>query len=47
MSSAICFDFGNTRMKAALFLNGSLKEIRVLSTGDVQEIEKLLIRKFL
>jgi type III pantothenate kinase len=43
MSSAICFDFGNTRMKAALFLNGSLKEIRVLSTGDVQEIEKLLI----
>ena len=42
MSTTICFDFGNTRLKAAIFTNASLVELRVLETGSVQEIEKLL-----
>jgi type III pantothenate kinase len=42
MSTTICFDFGNTRLKAAIFTNTSLVELRVLETGTVQEIEKLL-----
>ena len=42
MSTTICFDFGNTRLKAAIFTNAALVELRVLETGNVQEIEKLL-----
>jgi len=42
MSTTLCFDFGNTRLKAAIFNNASLIELRVLETGTVQEIEKLV-----
>jgi len=42
MSTSICFDFGNTRLKAAIFTNASLTELRVLENGNVQEIEQLL-----
>ena len=42
MSTSICFDFGNTRLKAAIFINTALVELRVLETGNVQEIENLL-----
>ena len=42
MSTTICFDFGNTRLKAAIFTSAVLVELRVLETGSVQEIEKLL-----
>ena len=42
MSTTICFDFGNTRLKAAIFINAALVELRVLETGSVQEIEKLV-----
>jgi len=42
MSTTICFDFGNTRLKAAIFTNASLIELRVLETGSIQEIEKLV-----
>jgi len=42
MSTTICFDFGNTRLKAAIFTNASLIELRVLETSSIQEIEKLV-----
>ena len=42
MSTTICFDFGNTRLKAAIFTSAVLVELRVLETGNVQEIEKLV-----
>ena len=42
MSTSICFDFGNTRLKAAIFTNAALVELRVLATGNLEEIEKLL-----
>ena len=43
MSTTICFDFGNTRLKAAIFTNASLLELRVLENGSIQEIEKSII----
>ena len=42
MSTTICFDFGNTRLKAAIFTNAALVELRVLETGNLEEIENLL-----
>ena len=42
MSTSICFDFGNTRLKAAIFSNAALVELRVLATGNLEEIEKLV-----
>ena len=43
MSTTICFDFGNSRLKAAIFIHGSLHQIRVLPSGDLSEIEKLIL----
>jgi type III pantothenate kinase len=42
MSTAICFDFGNTRLKAAIFINEALSEIRILEKGTMTELETLL-----
>ena len=42
MSTTICFDFGNTRLKAAIFKDKTLEAIREVETGTVQEIEKLI-----
>ena len=42
MSTTICFDFGNTRLKAAIFIKKELTEIRVLENGALQEVESLL-----
>jgi type III pantothenate kinase len=42
MSTSICFDFGNTRMKAAIFNNHELLEVIVLNDGSLVEIEGLL-----
>ena len=42
MSTTLCFDFGNTRMKAAIFINKELATIRILENGTCQEIESLL-----
>jgi hypothetical protein len=29
MSTSICFDFGNTRLKAAIFINKDLQKVHV------------------
>ena len=42
MTNSICFDFGNTRLKAAIFNNHELLEVVVLNNGDLIEIEALL-----
>ncbi len=42
MGKTICFDFGNTRLKAAYFENRELKEIFILENGDVASVEKLV-----
>jgi type III pantothenate kinase len=42
MSTTICFDFGNTRLKAAIFKDNELEEVVVLSKGDVAEIGDLI-----
>jgi type III pantothenate kinase len=42
MSTSICFDFGNTRMKAAIFNNHELLEVVVLNDGSLVEMEVLL-----
>ena len=42
MSTTLCFDFGNTRLKAAIFIKEALAELRILESGAVQEIESLL-----
>ncbi len=42
MTTSICFDFGNTRLKAAIFNNHELLEVVVLNNGDLIEIESLL-----
>ena len=42
MQKTICFDFGNTRLKAAIFVDGELKETLVLPDDARQTIEDLL-----
>lgn len=42
MTTTICFDFGNTRLKYAIFNNAQLKEVINLERADVPEIEALL-----
>src|SRR6188508_1928860 len=38
----ICFDFGNTRLKYALFKGDELYSMNVLEQGDVEEITAVL-----
>lgn len=42
MSTSICLDFGNTRLKAAIFKSNELVEVAILENGDETEIEALL-----
>ena len=42
MSTSICFDFGNTRLKAAIFNEKELVEVIVLETASIPEIKVLL-----
>ena len=42
MIKTICFDFGNTRLKAAIFNDADLAEEIVLPNADVETMEKLL-----
>ena len=42
MSISICFDFGNTRLKAAIFKRKELVEVVYFEKGDVPEINTLL-----
>ena len=45
MKRTICFDFGNTRLKYAVFENDIVKEEAVLENDSVEIIEALL-KKF-
>ena len=45
MSTTICFDFGNTRLKAAVFEKDQLKEIVILENDHKQTIEAV-VEKF-
>ncbi len=42
MSTTLCLDFGNTRLKAALFGNNRLKEIFVLGEDPIAHLKTLL-----
>jgi type III pantothenate kinase len=42
MSTTICFDFGNSRYKAAIFKNGQLDEIVVLEDTSIQTLKNLI-----
>lgn len=42
MSTTICFDFGNTRLKAAVFEENHLKEIIILPDDERTSIEAIL-----
>jgi len=42
MSVTICFDFGNTRLKAAIFKNKELLDMRVLENDHLETIQALL-----
>jgi len=42
MMKTICFDFGNTRLKAAIFENDAFKEEIILPNDDPFTIERLL-----
>lgn len=42
MTKTICFDFGNTRLKAAVFENDSFSAEIVLPNDEISTIEKLL-----
>ena len=37
----VCLDLGNTRMKAALFENGELKESHVLEADGFEKIKEI------
>ena len=41
-STTLCFDFGNTRLKAALFVDSALEEIIILQDGSHDAIISLL-----
>lgn len=42
MSKTLCLDFGNTRLKAALFENADLKEIIVLNINPLQHLREII-----
>ena len=42
MSKTLCLDFGNTRLKTALFENADLKEIVVLSENPLQHLKEII-----
>jgi len=44
MSVTICFDFGNTRFKAAIFKEKELVEVCILENASLESIEALVIK---
>jgi type III pantothenate kinase len=40
--TTLCFDFGNTRLKCAIFDNRNLREVIVLPDGSPQTIQRLI-----
>lgn len=45
MATTLCFDFGNTRMKCAVFIDGSFVQEQVL-TDDSEETVKALLDRY-
>ncbi|MEP6952172.1 MAG: type III pantothenate kinase [Ginsengibacter sp.] len=44
MSTTLCFDFGNTRLKCGVFTSGHLTEVLSLNDSDDETIEGLLAK---
>jgi type III pantothenate kinase len=42
MSKTLCLDFGNTRLKIALFENANLKEIIILNDNPFQHLQQII-----
>jgi len=42
MHTTLCFDFGNTRLKCAIFENENLKDVVVLQNAEVSTIRQLI-----
>lgn len=42
MSTSICFDFGNTRLKAAIFNNKDLQKVHIFEQATIESIQALL-----
>lgn len=42
MSTSICFDFGNTRLKAAIFINKDLQKVHVFEQATIENIKALV-----
>jgi type III pantothenate kinase len=42
MQTTLCFDFGNTRLKCAVFNEANLKEVIVLENDDVASIQQII-----
>jgi len=42
MSTTICFDFGNTRLKAAIFKGNHLEKMEILEDSSTVSIQKIL-----
>lgn len=42
MTKTICLDFGNTRLKSALFTGDVLTEIEVLNDNSVEQVQQIL-----
>lgn len=42
MQTTLCFDFGNTRLKCAVFNGADLKEVIVLENDDVATIQSII-----
>jgi type III pantothenate kinase len=40
--TTLCFDFGNTRLKAAIFLDNSMSETIYLENDSIETIEKII-----
>ena len=45
MNTTLCFDFGNTRLKCGVFINGLLSEIFTINDDNTNTIEEL-VRKY-
>ncbi|HMG66929.1 MAG TPA: type III pantothenate kinase [Chitinophagaceae bacterium] len=41
-ATTLCFDFGNTRSKAALFVDSSMEELILMKEGSVESVKSLL-----
>jgi type III pantothenate kinase len=42
--TTLCFDFGNTRLKCAIFINRDFTKEVILQNGSIEDIEKIIER---